>query len=43
MASEAEWILLFKTKTKHKCEDKGRNLSRNERIGFKSRNSIIFE
>jgi hypothetical protein len=34
MASGAEWILLFKTKTKYKCEDKGRSLSRNERIGF---------
>jgi hypothetical protein len=37
------YILLFKTKTKYKCEDEGRDLSRNERIGFKSRNSTIFE
>jgi hypothetical protein len=29
--------------SKYKCEDEGRSLSRNERIGFKSRNSTIFE
>ena len=42
VSSGAECILLFKTKTKHKCQDRGRSLSRNEGIGFKSRNSTIF-
>jgi len=33
----------LRQKKKYKCQDKRRNLSRNERVRFKSRNSTIFE
>jgi hypothetical protein len=34
VTSEKEFVLLFKTKTKSKCEDKRRNLSRMRELGL---------